>query len=135
MNSSSSSKNSVRDEGLSALDGVAFHYTVYRGLLRFLGLDGTYAAAGDPTGVNFAYFWETFLKTNDMINANDGVTFDPRHMYGVTNQDVFRWPTIKNGTQKQMLGYFIVALVLPGIPILAWGEEQVCIFHKPLSIS
>ena len=45
-------------------------------------------------------------------------------MYGVTNQDVFRWPTIKNGTQKQLLGMFITTLLLPGIPTLYWGEEQ-----------
>lgn len=63
------------------------------------------------------------LQTNDMINANTGV-FDPRHMYGVTNQDVFRWPGIVNGTQKQLLGFFITTLLLPGIPTLVWGEEQ-----------
>ena len=114
----------IRESGLSAFDAVAFHYTVYRFLSRFLGLDGTFSAEGDPP-VNWIDFWQTLLSTNDMINANDGITFDPRHMYGVTNQDVFRWPTIQNGTQKQLLGYFIVALLLPGIPTLVWGEEQV----------
>lgn len=127
LNNTSDAKYFIRDKGLSAFDGVAFHYTVYRDLLRFLGLDGTYGAKGDPSNVSWTDFWQTILLTNDMVNANDGITFDPRHMYGVTNQDVFRWPTIKNGTQKQMLGYFIVALLLPGIPILVWGEEQVCI--------
>jgi len=58
-----------------------------------------------------------------MINANTG-KFDPRHMYGVTNQDVFRWPGIVNGTQKQLLGMFLTTLLLPGIPTLVWGEEQ-----------
>ena len=116
----------IREEGLSAFDGVAFHYTVYRFLSRFLGLDGTYGAQGDPPHVGWIDFWETILITNDLINANDGKTFDPRHMMGITNQDVFRWPTIKNGTQKQILGYFIVALLIPGIPTLVWGEEQVC---------
>ena len=58
-----------------------------------------------------------------MINANTG-EFDPRHMYGVTNQDVFRWPSIINGTQKQLLGMFMTTLLLPGIPTLVWGEEQ-----------
>ena len=58
-----------------------------------------------------------------MINANTGV-LDPRHMYGVTNQDVFRWPAITNGTEKQLLGFFIITLLLPGIPTLVWGEEQ-----------
>lgn len=45
-------------------------------------------------------------------------------MYGVTNQDVFRWPAIVNGTQKQLLGIFLTTLLLPGIPTLVWGEEQ-----------
>lgn len=63
------------------------------------------------------------LQTNDMVNANTG-KFDPRHMYGVTNQDVFRWPAIINGTQKQLLGMFLTTLLLPGIPTLVWGEEQ-----------
>lgn len=128
LNSTSSPKYFIRDEGLSAFDGVAFHYTVYRFLSRFLGLDGTFGAEGDPPDVNWIEFWDTILLTNDMVNANDGITFDPRHMYGVTNQDVFRWPTIKNGIEKQLLGYFIVALLLPGIPTLVWGEEQVRTF-------
>lgn len=36
-------------------------------------------------------YWKTVLLTNDLTNANTGL-FDPRHMNGVTNQDVFRWP-------------------------------------------
>ena len=63
------------------------------------------------------------IQTNDMTNANTG-NFDPRHMYGVTNQDVFRWPGLQNGTAKQLLGMFITTLLLPGIPTLYWGEEQ-----------
>lgn len=125
LNDTSDQKYFIRDIGLNAFDGAAFHYTVYRFLARFLGLDGTFSAEGDPPDVSWIDFWETILSTNDMINANDGVTFDPRHMYGVTNQDVFRWPTIRNGIEKQLLGYFIVALLLPGIPTLVWGEEQV----------
>ena len=58
-----------------------------------------------------------------MININTG-KFDPRHLFGVTNQDVFRWPAIANGTHKQNLGLYIATLLMPGIPILSWGEEQ-----------
>lgn len=126
LTDSSDPKYFARDKGLQAFDGVAFHYTVYRFLTRFLGMSGAFGAKGDPPHVGWTDFWETILLTNDMVNANDGVTFDPRHMYGVTNQDVFRWPTIKNGTQRQLLGYYVVALILPGIPTLVWGEEQVC---------
>ena len=85
-------------------------------------MDGTFGAEGDPP-TDWIDFWSTIIQTNDMINANTG-KFDPRHMYGVTNQDVFRWPAIVNGTQRQLLGMFITTLLLPGIPTLVWGEEQ-----------
>lgn len=85
-------------------------------------MDGTFGAEGDPQ-TDWVEFWTTIVQTNDMINANTG-EFDPRHMYGVTNQDVFRWPSIVNGTQKQLLGLFMITLLLPGIPTLVWGEEQ-----------
>lgn len=85
-------------------------------------MDGSYEAAGDPP-VDWVEFWKVISQTNDLINANTG-EFDPRHMYGVTNQDVFRWPSITNGTEKQLLGFFIITCLLPGIPTLVWGEEQ-----------
>ena len=43
---------------------------------------------------------------------------------GASNFDVFRWPSIENGTEKQNLGIFIVSLLFPGIPLINWGEEQ-----------
>jgi alpha-1,3-glucan synthase len=67
--------------------------------------------------------WNSFLMTNDLVNPNTGV-FDPRHMYGVTNQDVFRWPSITNGIHRQLLGHFITTIHMPGAPLLLWGEEQ-----------
>ena len=67
--------------------------------------------------------WNRFLTTNDLVNANTG-QFDPRHMYGMTNQDVFRWPALANGTRRQLLGFFVTMLELPGIPMILWGEEQ-----------
>lgn len=67
--------------------------------------------------------WNTLLLTNDLNNANTGL-FDPRHMLGVTNQDVFRWPAIKQGLERQVLGHFITSILVPGIPKLLWGEEQ-----------
>ncbi|KAF2765531.1 hypothetical protein EJ03DRAFT_330849 [Teratosphaeria nubilosa] len=112
----------IRDDGHQALDGAAFHYSTYRALMRFLGLDGDLLAADDAP-VNFQYQWTTFMKTNDMINANTG-EFDPRHMYGVSNQDVLRWPGLTNGTERQLLGDFVVTLLMPGIPLVSWGEEQ-----------
>lgn len=42
----------------------------------------------------------------------------------MTNQDVFRWPALANGTQRQLLGFFVTILELPGIPMILFGEEQ-----------
>ncbi|KAL3472475.1 hypothetical protein BJX99DRAFT_214917 [Aspergillus californicus] len=112
----------LRDIGHEAIDAAAFHYSTYRSLTRFLGMDGQ-LQAGYDVDIDFVDAWNTMLTTNDLINANTG-EFDPRHMYGVTNQDVFRWPAIKWGLERQLLGQFITTLMLPGIPLLLWGEEQ-----------
>lgn len=68
----------IRDPGYSALDAAAFHYTTYRGLQRFLGLDGKLSATGEAP-VNFIDQWAEVQATNDFINANTG-EYDPRHM-------------------------------------------------------
>lgn len=112
----------LRDAEYGALDSAAFHYTVYRTLTRFLGMDGNLEAGYDAPP-NWVDMWNSFLLTNDFVNANTG-KFDPRHMYGVTNQDVFRWPAIHNGVHRQLLGHFITTIHMPGIPLLLWGEEQ-----------
>ena len=117
----------IRAKGKQAFDGACFHYSTYRSLLRFLGMDGDLGADGE-TPVDFIDAWKEFIRTNDMINAITG-KFDPRHMFGSQNQDNFRWPTIVDGTQKQLLGNFITTLVLPGIPLLEWGEEQAFYVH------
>ncbi|GAB7350371.1 hypothetical protein MBLNU459_g0998t1 [Dothideomycetes sp. NU459] len=112
----------IRGDNYHALDAAAFHYTTYRGLMRFLGLDGDLLAANDAS-VNFVDAWHTMIQTNDFVNANNG-KFDPRHMYGVSNQDVVRWPGLTNGTERQLLGAFVTTLLMPGISMLSWGEEQ-----------
>lgn len=112
----------IRDVGKNAFDAACFHYSTYRALTRFLGMDGDLGANGE-TPVDFVDAWNDFIRTNDLINPNTGV-FDPRHMYGAQNQDVFRWPSIEQGTLKQNLANFITTLLLPGIPMLEWGEEQ-----------
>jgi alpha-1,3-glucan synthase len=112
----------LRNKDKNAFDAADFHYSIYRSLTIFLGMEGNLTVAYDvPT--NFVDAWNIMLATNDFVNANTG-EFDPRHMYGVTNQDVFRWPAIKDGTKKTLLGLFITTLHAPGIPLLLWGEEQ-----------
>ncbi|KAF2661570.1 glycosyltransferase family 5 protein [Lophiostoma macrostomum CBS 122681] len=112
----------LRDEGQNALDAAAFHYSIYRFLTRFLGMDGNLEAGFDLPR-NWVDGWNEMLLTNDFLNPNTGEV-DPRHMYGVTNQDVFRWPAISQGVERMLLGQFITTLHMPGIPLLLWGEEQ-----------
>ena len=122
MTNNSQERYFIREHENGALDAGAFHYSTYRSLTRFLGMDGN-LAAGYDSPVNWVDAWNTFLLTNDFVNVNTG-QFDPRHMFGATNQDVFRWPAIRNGTQKFLLGQYIMTIHLPGIPLLLWGEEQ-----------
>ncbi|GKT65805.1 alpha-1,3-glucan synthase [Colletotrichum tofieldiae] len=112
----------IRDEGHQALDSAAFHYSFYRFLVIFLGMDGT-GVAGYDVPSNFVEAWNEVLRSNDMINANTGQV-DPRHMFGAMNQDTFRWPAIEVGHERSLMGLFITTLHLPGIPMLTWGEEQ-----------
>ncbi|PWY72970.1 alpha-1,3-glucan synthase, partial [Aspergillus heteromorphus CBS 117.55] len=122
MTNTSDSQYFLREAGLEAIDGAAFHYSIYRALTRFLGMDGN-LAAGYDLPVDWVDAWNEMLTSNDLINPNTG-KFDPRHLYGATNQDVFRWPTVEKGVERQLLGQFITTLLLPGIPLLLWGEEQ-----------
>ncbi|GLB34918.1 putative glycoside hydrolase family 13 and glycosyltransferase family 5 protein [Lyophyllum shimeji] len=112
----------LRDRGLNGLDGVAFHYSIYRAISRFLGMDGNLQVAYD-VDTNFVTAWNQMFVNNDFLNANTGLV-DPRHMFGTSNFDIFRWPSIENGTQRSVLATFITTLVMPGIPLLLYGEEQ-----------
>ncbi|KAL9609251.1 MAG: hypothetical protein Q9167_005970 [Letrouitia subvulpina] len=109
----------IRDFGMSALDGAALHYDIYGAMTRFLGLDGPWGAYG----VDWVQQWSKLVSHNDMVNAETGI-FDPRHMFGMTGQDVFRWPALANGTQRQLLGFLVTMLEMPGIPMILYGEEQ-----------
>jgi alpha-1,3-glucan synthase len=122
LTNESDSKFFIREPENAGLDAAAFHYTVYRTLTRFLGLSGN-LEAGYDSPPNWVDMWNNFLITNDMVNPMTN-QFDPRHMYGVTNQDVFRYGAIKQGKERQLLGHFITSLTLPGMPLLLWGEEQ-----------
>ncbi|KAH7010584.1 putative cell wall alpha-1, 3-glucan synthase [Microdochium trichocladiopsis] len=112
----------IRDGGKNALDSGAFHYSTYRYLTRFVGLSGNLEAGFDAPS-NWVNMWNHFALTNDFVNPNTGL-FDPRHMYGTMNQDVFRWSGITQGTERMILGFFITTLHLPGIPLVFYGEEQ-----------
>ncbi|KAM0746951.1 hypothetical protein T439DRAFT_383591 [Meredithblackwellia eburnea MCA 4105] len=112
----------LRNQGNSAIDGEAFHYSIFRTFQRFFGLEGNITAPFD-TNLDFVDAWNQMLTTNDFFNAETGL-FDPRHMFGVSNQDNMRWPALVDGQKMQILGSFVSQLLLPGIPIALWGEEQ-----------
>ena len=119
---SSQNQYFLRDAPRNGLDGIAFNYSIYRALTRFLGMDGNLQVAYD-VDVNFITAWNEMFLYDDFINPNTGKV-DPRHMYGTSNFDVFRWPSLENGTERSVLGTFITTLVMPGIPLLYYGEEQ-----------
>ncbi|KAF9069108.1 modular protein with glycoside hydrolase family 13 and glycosyltransferase family 5 domains [Rhodocollybia butyracea] len=119
---SSNSSSFLRDEGLVPLDGCAFHYSIYRALTRFLGMDGNLEVAWDVS-TNFIDAWNQIFVDNDFINSQTNEV-DPRHMYGTSNFDVFRWPSLNNGTQRSALGTFVTSLVMPGLVTYYYGEEQ-----------
>jgi alpha-1,3-glucan synthase len=101
----------------NGLDAVAFHYSIYRSLTRFLGMDGNLDVAYD-VDTNFVTAWNEMFVNNDFLNPVSGV-IDPKHMYGTSNFDVFRWPSLQNGTQMSALGTFITTLVMPGLPLVS----------------
>jgi alpha-1,3-glucan synthase len=113
LNNMSNETYFLRPPGKVAIDGIAFHYSMYRALTRFLWMDGNLEVAYD-TPVDFTEMWNLMSTTNDFVNSQTNKV-DPRHLWGVTNQDVFRWPAIVNGTQRQNLGAFACALVMPGL--------------------
>ncbi|KAG8962311.1 Cell wall alpha-1,3-glucan synthase ags1 [Tulasnella sp. 419] len=112
----------LRDQGNIGIDAIAFHYSIYRSLARFLGMDGNLRVAYD-VNVEVVAAWNEIFINNDFLNYHTGLV-DPRHMYGMTNFDIFRWPSLVNGTERLMLGTFINTLIMPGIPLLYYGEEQ-----------
>jgi len=86
-----------------------------------MGIDDTVEVAYD-VATNFVTAWNEMMVNNDFLNSATGF-LDPRHMYGVSNFDVFRWPSLVNGTQRQVLGTFITTLLMPGIPLVCRKEN------------
>ncbi|KAI7955973.1 hypothetical protein MJO29_007372 [Puccinia striiformis f. sp. tritici] len=115
-------ENFMRPAGENALDSAAFHYSIYRSLTRFLGMDGELDSPFDIP-VNWVEAWRKMLVTNDFLNQETQL-LDPRHLYGTTNQDNFRWASLINGTERFLLGQLVTNLIMPGIPFAFYGEEQ-----------
>ncbi|KAL9049938.1 MAG: hypothetical protein Q9162_006938 [Coniocarpon cinnabarinum] len=109
----------LREFGMSALDGSAFEYTIYGALTRFLGLSGWNGMGG----VDFVDLWGQISRSEDQVNPSTG-KYDPRNMFGTSSQDVFRWPALERGAERQALGFLITMLQMPGIPIILYGDEQ-----------
>src|SRR5258708_39525808 len=61
----------LREAPNNALDAVAFHYSIYRSISRFLGMDGNLQVAYD-IGVNFVTAWNQIFVDNDFLNPSTG---------------------------------------------------------------
>lgn len=87
----------MRPQGANGLDAAAFHYSVYRSLTRFLGMDGNLEVAYDVPR-NWQTMWNVLFTSSapvvpsfpshaahrtadDFLNANTG-RVDPRHLWG-----------------------------------------------------
>ena len=114
---SSENQYFLRPEGENCLDSVAFHYSIYRSITRVMGMDGNLAVAYD-IDINFVTAWNEMFVTNDFLNPSTG-KLDPRHMFGTSNFDVFRWPSLESGVLRSLLANFITTLVMPGIPLVS----------------
>ena len=79
-------------------------------------MDGNLEVAYDLDD-NFITAWNEMFVYNDFLNANTGV-FDPKHMFGASNFDVYRWPGLQNGTLRSAMGLFVANLVMPGVPMV-----------------
>ena len=92
----------LRDAPLNGLDGVAFHYSIYRGLTRWLGMDGNLDVAYD-IDMNFVTAWNQMFVSNDFINSETGAV-DPRHMFVNGNTVPFGWDDV---------GYLVLVFSVP----------------------
>ena len=79
-------------------------------------MDGNLEVAFDVP-VNFVDATNQMFVTNDYLSAKDG-TSDPRHLMGVSNFDVFRFPGLVNGRKLSALATFITTVVVVGIPLV-----------------
>ena len=79
-------------------------------------MDGNLEVAYD-IDVNFVTAWNEMFVDNDFLNPSTG-TVDPRHMFGTSNFDVFRWPSLESGIERSLLATFITTLVMPGVPLV-----------------
>ncbi|KAG1788869.1 glycoside hydrolase superfamily [Suillus plorans] len=63
----------------NGLDGYVFHYSIYRSLIRFLGVDDKLVLTSD-LNTNFITAWNQMLVTNDFLNPDTGLA-DPKHLF------------------------------------------------------
>jgi alpha-1,3-glucan synthase len=112
-------------------DSEAFHYSMYRSFLSFMGLKGSIMSPNDLDW-DPIIGWNQLLLSVDYFNVNTK-KFDPRDMFGISNQDTFLWPSLEFGRERLYLGLFMTTLALPGIPLFNTGHEQMFYIHDSRS--
>lgn len=60
----------MRPEGANGLDAAAFHYSVYRSLTRFLGMDGNLEVPYDVPR-NWAQMWNVIFTSSGFSFGSD----------------------------------------------------------------
>ena len=107
----------LRDVNNNGLDANAFHYSIYRSLTRMMGMDGNLAVANDIV-TNLVDGWNQMLITNDFLDPFNG-EFDPKHLLGTSNFDVFRWNGLEYGEDRNNFAIFVSLVLVPGIPMVS----------------
>ncbi|KAJ3045031.1 Cell wall alpha-1,3-glucan synthase ags1 [Rhizophlyctis rosea] len=115
-NATAGSTYLLRPANHYAIDSTAFHYRLYHSLLYVLQVDGN-------VDINPVDLFNSLPIWDDLYNPQTG-RLDLRHMYGITNQDLFRFPALDHGIEKSRLANWLVTVMMTGTANLYYGEEQ-----------
>ncbi|KAJ1566559.1 hypothetical protein HK405_009324, partial [Cladochytrium tenue] len=104
----------IYGSGVTMVDSSNYHYPIYFAVC--------YQLMGNQQ-TDVIYNYQAALMADDMYNPTTG-QLDVRHVLGITNGDIFRWPVVQNGIAVARVGYFLTMVVLSGVPGVYYGEEQ-----------
>ncbi|KAJ3350440.1 Cell wall alpha-1,3-glucan synthase ags1 [Entophlyctis luteolus] len=115
LNSANKPQPYIYSTGMEMVDSSSFHYPVYYAIIA--------ALLTDPFNADVLGAYYQSVYSDDLVNANTG-NLDVRHIFGVSNPDLVRWPMIDNGIGPGRIGEFLTMILLTGVPSVYYGEEQ-----------
>jgi alpha-1,3-glucan synthase len=89
----------LRDQGVVALDSAAFHYSIYRSLCRFLGMDGNLQVAYD-IDVNFVTAWNELVVNDEFLSLTPGTCSEPPTRTCSDGPDLPTVPNVSNSASS-----------------------------------